>query len=126
MTAHLDTFCRDNLPPIDSWPDFVFDRPELRYPDRLNAAAELLDHHDADRPCLLTPSGERWSYGEVRETVNRIANVLAELGIVPGNRVLLRGPNTPYLVLNAGTLRGLIRRRRGMTVGEVRRSRPSW
>ncbi|HEY4020201.1 MAG TPA: AMP-binding protein [Pseudonocardiaceae bacterium] len=97
-TAHLDTFCRDNLPPADSWPEFVFDLPELHYPDRLNAAVELLDQHDADRPCLLTTAGERWTYGEVRETVNRVANVLTDLGIVPGNRVLLRGPNTPWLV----------------------------
>jgi 2-aminobenzoate-CoA ligase len=99
MTAHQDTFCRDNLPPRDQWPDFVFDLPELHYPDRLNAAVELLEPHDPQRPCLLTPSGERWTYGEVRATTNRIANVLTELGIVPGNRVLLRGPNTPYLVM---------------------------
>ncbi len=98
MTAHLDTFCRDHLPPIGSWPEFVFDLPELHYPDRLNAAVELLDPHDADRPCLLTPAGERWTYGGVREQVARIANVLTDLGIVPGNRVLLRGPNTPQLV----------------------------
>jgi 2-aminobenzoate-CoA ligase len=99
MTAHLDTFCRDNLPPAGQWPEFVFDLPELQYPDRLNAAVELLEPHDAARPCLLTPDGEQWTYGEVRRMVNRIANVLTELGIVPGNRVLLRGPNTPYLVM---------------------------
>ncbi|HJP72931.1 MAG TPA: AMP-binding protein [Pseudonocardiaceae bacterium] len=99
MTAHLDTFCRDNLPPVEQWPDFVFDLPELHYPDRLNAAAELLDGPAEDRPCLLAPSGERWTYGEARVAVNRIAHVLTELGIVPGNRVLLRGPNTPFLVL---------------------------
>src|SRR5437899_8909082 len=98
MTAHQDTFCRDHLPPTDQWPEFVFDLPELHYPDRLNAAVELLDPHDANRPCLLAPSGEQWTYGQVRETTNRIANVLTELGIVSGNRVLLRGPNTPYLV----------------------------
>jgi 2-aminobenzoate-CoA ligase len=94
----VDTFCRDNLPPTDSWPEFVFDLPELRYPDRLNVAVELLDQHDPDRPCLLTPSGERWTYGQLRERVNRIANVLSDAGVVPGNRVLLRGPNTPWLV----------------------------
>jgi 2-aminobenzoate-CoA ligase len=97
-SAHVDTFCRDNLPPRDSWPEFVFDRPELHYPDRLNIAVELLEPHDAGRPCLLTTAGERWTYGELREQVNRIANVLVEAGIVPGNRVLLRGPNTPWLV----------------------------
>jgi 2-aminobenzoate-CoA ligase len=98
-SAHLDTFCRDNLPPVSSWPEFVFDLPELRYPERLNCAVELVDRHGAHRPCLLTPSGERWTYGRVHTTVNRIANVLTRrFGMVPGNRVLLRGPNTPWLV----------------------------
>ena len=42
-SAHADTFCRDNLPPPEQWPEFVFDLPELSYPARLNCAAELLD-----------------------------------------------------------------------------------
>jgi 2-aminobenzoate-CoA ligase len=102
-SAHVDTFCRDNLPPVDQWPEFRFDLPELRYPDRLNCAVALLDdvidRHGADRPCLLSPGGERWTYGELLATSNRIAELLVdELGIVPGNRVLLRGPNNPWLV----------------------------
>ena len=56
-SAHLDTFCRDRLPPRDQWPEFRFDLPELNYPERLNCAAELLDataaRDGADRPCLL-------------------------------------------------------------------------
>ena len=39
-SAHLDTFCRDRLPPQDQWPEFRFDLPELNYPERLNCAAE--------------------------------------------------------------------------------------
>src|SRR4029453_17317288 len=102
-SAHVDTFTRDNLPPVDQWPDFVFDLPELRYPDRLNCAEELLHGSIArfgpHRPCLRDASGTVWSYGQVREGVNKIAQVLAEdLGILPGNRVLLRGPNNPELV----------------------------
>lgn len=102
-SAHVDTFCRDHLPPSATWPDFVFDLPGLQYPDRLNCAVELLDEvidqRGPDRPCLLTPGGEVWSYGHVRDTANRIATVLTgECGIVPGNRVLLRGPNNPWLV----------------------------
>ena len=42
-TAHLDTFARDRLPPRDTWPELLFTLPELHYPARLNAAAELLD-----------------------------------------------------------------------------------
>jgi 2-aminobenzoate-CoA ligase len=101
-SAHLDTFVRDNLPPRAEWPDFLFTLPELDYPERLNCVSELLDRWvasgDGDRPCLITP-GEQVSYSQVAERVNRIANVLArELGLVPGNRVLVRGPNSPMTV----------------------------
>jgi 2-aminobenzoate-CoA ligase len=102
-SAHVDTFSRDNLPPVESWPEFVFDLPDVQYADRLNCGVELLDRtielHGADRPCLLSPTEERWTYGELLATSNRIAHVLVdELGVVPGNRVLLRGPNNPWLV----------------------------
>ncbi len=101
-TAYPDTFCRDNLPPTDSWPEMPVLLPELHYPERLNCAVELLDAtvaaHGADRNCLLSPD-RTWSYGELQATVNRIAHVLTvDLHLVPGNRVLLRGPNNPLLV----------------------------
>jgi 2-aminobenzoate-CoA ligase len=102
-SAHVDTFCRDNLPPEGQWPDFLLDLPDVRYPDRLNCASELLDattaRLGADRPCLRTPEGEVWTYGDLLAAANRIATVLVrDLGIVPGNRVLLRGPNNAALV----------------------------
>jgi 2-aminobenzoate-CoA ligase len=111
-SAHVDTFCRDNLPPDDQWPDLEFTLPELLYPERLNAADELLNPTiaagGADRPCLLSPTGS-WSYGQTAARACQIARVLTEdLGLVPGNRVLLRGPNNPWLaacwlgVLKAG------------------------
>ncbi|MEU6017561.1 AMP-binding protein [Streptomyces sp. NPDC047515] len=101
-SAHLDTFAREHLPPPDQWPELLFDLPELRYPDRLNCAAELLDRTvdrlGPDRPAFRTPDGGVWSYGELRDRVDRIAHVLTDdLGVVPGNRVLLRGPTTPRL-----------------------------
>jgi len=43
MSAHVDTFARDHLPPRDQWPEFLYDLPELRYPAALNCAAELLE-----------------------------------------------------------------------------------
>src|SRR5215470_11701359 len=104
-SAHFDTFCRDNLPPADQWPDLEFTLPELAYPDRLNCAAALLTDTIAelgpDRPCLLPqdPDEQVWNYGDLAGTAAQIAAVLTEdLGVVPGNRVLLRGPNNPWLV----------------------------
>jgi 2-aminobenzoate-CoA ligase len=111
VSAHVDTFARDHLPPPAEWPELHFDLPELRYPDRLNCAAELLDHADPGRPVFHTPAGPSWTYGELRARVDRIAHVLTrDLGVVPGNRVLLRGPTTPWLaacwlaVLKAGAV----------------------
>jgi 2-aminobenzoate-CoA ligase len=97
-SAHLDTFTADNLPAKDQWPDFKFLLPELHYPERLNCAAELLDRWIEEgkggRTCLISPD-ETLTYAALQERVNRIANVLTrDLGMVPGNRVLLRAPNT--------------------------------
>jgi 2-aminobenzoate-CoA ligase len=114
-SAHVDTFCRDNLPPFEQWPELVFDLEDVHYPERLNGAVELLDRVVADlgpdRPCLLAPGAEPWSYGEVLDRVNRLANLLRDrFQIVPGNRVLLRAPNNPWLavcwlaVLKAGAV----------------------
>ena len=134
-SAHLDSFTRDHLPPRDEWP--VFDKGglhELDYPKRLNAAVELLDRMVEKgfgaRPCLRregvawkqtvdpdghhpvaepVPTAEIWTYADLLERANRIANVLVnELGLEPGERVLLRDANTPmmaacwFAVLKAG------------------------
>ena len=101
-SAHTDTFCRDNLPPRDQWPDLRFDLPELRYPERLNCGEALLDaavaHFGPDRPCLRTPT-ETWTYGDLLRRANQAAQVFTDdFGLVPGNRVLLRGPNNPWLI----------------------------
>ena len=102
-SGHRDSFARDNLPPPEQWPALLFDLPELRYPERLNCAAALIDRHvaagDGARLAVLAPDGSRWSYAELAERVDRIANVLTgHLGMVPGNRVLLRAANTPMMV----------------------------
>ncbi|MDQ3424353.1 MAG: AMP-binding protein, partial [Actinomycetota bacterium] len=102
-SAHVDTFCRDHLPAPELWPELRFDLPDVQYPDRLNCAVELLDsvvaEHGADRPCLLSPDGPVWTYADLLRVSNQVAHVLTdEYGVVPGNRVLLRGPNNPWLV----------------------------
>ncbi|MFY8039314.1 MAG: AMP-binding protein [Bosea sp. (in: a-proteobacteria)] len=102
VSAHQDTFAADNLPPRALWPDRRFMLPELQYPERINAVSELLDGHLArghgHAPCLIGHDGQVWSYAETAKAVNRIANVLTgSLGLKPGNRVLLRAPNSPLL-----------------------------
>ncbi len=100
-SAHVDTFARDRLPPPEQQPDYLFDAPELQFPERLNCADELLDRwirtgHGA-RVCVRG-NGVRWTYADLHEQASRIARVLVdEFHLVPGNRVLLRGPNCPML-----------------------------
>ena len=98
-TSHMDTFARDNLPPPDDWPDFT---SPLSYPARLNCAAELLDTMatgpHGDRPALHF-EGRTITYRALLAETNRIAHVLVDdLSVIPGNRILLRGPNNPMLV----------------------------
>ncbi|MDE2371815.1 MAG: AMP-binding protein [Burkholderiales bacterium] len=100
-SAHIDRYAIEHLPPREQWPEMLFELPELQFPPRLNCAVELLDRAVAagrgDNPCIYG-AGVRWSYAELQSQVNRIARVLVdELGVVPGNRVLLRGANSPML-----------------------------
>ena len=88
-----DTFVRDRLPPPELLPEFRFDLPELQYPERLNAAAELLKGGAPDALAVVNDHG-RWTYAELDDFSGRIARLLVEEhGLIPGNRVLLRGPN---------------------------------
>lgn len=97
-SAHTDTFTRDNLPDESDWPELHFDLPELQYPERLNAAKALLGGADPTRPAILWNSGA-WTYADLSEKANRIANALtSHLGLKAGNRVLLRGRNTPMMI----------------------------
>ncbi|MBV6521721.1 MAG: Benzoate--CoA ligase [Gemmatimonadaceae bacterium] len=112
-SAHIDRFVERSLPPRPLWPRMDYSTtPELAYPDRLNCAVELLDaaivRGWGDRIVFHTPDGE-WTYRDLNDRANRIARVLTEdLGLIAGNRVLLRGPNTPMMaacwfgVLKAG------------------------
>ena len=99
-SAHVDTFARDNLPPFDAWPDFIFSLPELDYPAQQNCVDPLLDKHVREGrgdKVAVRSLDESWTYAEFQGRVNRIANVLHnDVGIVPGNCVLLRFPNSPF------------------------------
>ena len=113
LTGHVDTFCAEMAPPRELWPVRDWSGiPELTYPDWMNCAGELLDSviegGRGERIVFRFPGGT-WTYHHLHETANRIAHVLVDdFGVVPGNRVLLRGPNNPMLaacwfaVLKAG------------------------
>tara|TARA_B100000900_G_scaffold365093_1_gene340127 strand:- start:825 stop:2444 length:1620 start_codon:yes stop_codon:yes gene_type:complete len=99
-SAHTDTFTRDNLPPVDQWPDFLLD--DFDYPDQLNAGYELTDAMVAkgfsDNTALIG-NGRKRTYKELTDWTNRLANALVDdLGLEPGNRVMIRSANNPAMV----------------------------
>ncbi len=99
-SAHTDMFSRDNLPPQEQWPEFAMDG--FDYPEILNVGVALTDEMVAkgfgDHTALIG-NGRRRTYKELTDWTNRIAHVLVEdLGVKPGNRVLIRSANNPAMV----------------------------
>jgi len=108
MTFVQDDFAKNAVPAAAAQPEFLFTLPDLQYPAQLNAAAHLLNYQAAEALAVINDAGH-WTYGEMNDLSNRIARLLREEeGLIPGNRVLLRGPNTAMLfaawagVLKAG------------------------
>jgi 2-aminobenzoate-CoA ligase len=103
ISAHYDTFVRDHLPPRDLWPDLIFTIPEVRYPDQLNCVVELLDswvqQGRGDAAAIYSAAGSL-TYQQLQERVDQVAYVLTnDLGLIPGNRVLLRSANNAMLAI---------------------------
>jgi 2-aminobenzoate-CoA ligase len=99
-SAHTDTYARDHLPPLEQWPDLILDG--FDYPAVLNAGVELTDAMVAkgfgDHTALIG-NGRRRTYKELSDWTNRLAHALVEnLGVKPGNRVLIRSANNPAMV----------------------------
>ena len=88
-----DNFVEQRLPSADQLPDFQL----LDYPKRLNAAAELLKGGKPGDLAIVNAHG-RWTYAQLSETSGKVARLLVDTGLVPGNRVLLRGPDRKSVV----------------------------
>jgi 2-aminobenzoate-CoA ligase len=98
MTAGL----ADALPVPALMPERIYTLPELRYPPRLNVAEQLLDANaDGDRAgrTAVAAGGTTITYGELAGRVNRLCHGLRDLGLEPGDRILLRLPNVPEFVI---------------------------
>ncbi|MCC6245858.1 MAG: AMP-binding protein [Gemmatimonadaceae bacterium] len=104
-SAHVDNFARDHLPPVDQWP-VMHVNGVYNAPARLNAAVELLDaaltEGHGDRVALVTPAADgvfqETTYAELAQLVDALAHVLVhDMGLVSGNRVLLRGFNGRWM-----------------------------
>ena len=103
MTAHHDLFVQQFLPQKTEMPDLI-NLETFGYPEILNCAEPLLDdaikEGNGTKKAVIMDEGE-WSYSDLQKDSNQIARVLVEdLNMIPGNRVLLRAPNS-YSMLAA-------------------------
>jgi 2-aminobenzoate-CoA ligase len=103
MKHYTDNFAHDNLPGLDLQPNYVFlDLPQFHQPEMLNCVERLLDNHikeGRENTICLRTFEETWTYQDLYDKANQIAHVLVnDLGLVPGNRVLIRSANNPMMV----------------------------
>ena len=102
-SAQTDRFVHDRLPTPAQSPELRYDLPHLLIADQANLVASLMARAARegwlDRPCLRSDNCTL-SYAQVSAQVSRIAQVLVQgFGLVPGNRVLLRGGNSMGMAL---------------------------
>ena len=102
-SGHIDSFTRDHLPPQGQWPDFRFDLADLDYPDRMNCGAELLDkniENGLGDQVAIYSKARTLTYAELLKEANHLAHFLVDdMGVEPGNRVLLHGSNSADLIV---------------------------
>jgi len=102
-SAQTDRFVHDRLPPPEQWPRISYDLSELQLLAQVNLVQALFEgvarRGLGDRPLLRSPR-RTLSYAQARIEVARLAQALVEdYGLVPGNRVLLRGGNSIGMAL---------------------------
>ena len=73
-----------------------------------NLYSQLAAHFPRDpaAPCMILPDGRVWTYGDVEHASARMANLIVELGLQPGDRVAAQVEKTPEaLVLYLAAIR---------------------
>src|ERR1700749_3010446 len=70
--------------------------------DHLPDVLTLYASSQPDKPAVIDdrPGGNvvSWTYARLEAEANRLANVLASLGVGPGDKVIWCGPNSPQVV----------------------------
>jgi 2-aminobenzoate-CoA ligase len=102
MFRYEDNFAHDSLPPKALQPEYIFGHPEFEMPEDLNCAERLLDIHIKEgrgNATAIQTFDTKWTFKDLYEKSNQIAHVLIDdMGLVSGNRVLIRSANNPMMV----------------------------
>jgi 2-aminobenzoate-CoA ligase len=102
MKHYEDNFAHSHLPHASLMPECFTGHPDFEFPEDLNCVERLLDRHitegNGEKIAIRTFEGN-WNYRELYEKANQVAHVLREeMGLIPGNRVLIRSANNPMYV----------------------------
>jgi acyl-coenzyme A synthetase/AMP-(fatty) acid ligase len=102
MNCHVDTFVKDRYPEQSHLPELILDPHLIDLRTHINAAVALLDdtieRGHGHRTAVVADDGI-WTFSQLLEDVSRASAVFQAAGVVPGNRILLRGPNNGWLVI---------------------------
>jgi 2-aminobenzoate-CoA ligase len=90
------------LPPPELRPKRIYNLDEFRnIPQKFNSTEVLLDQTAAkygDKVAIYFDE-QRVTYKQLQASVNRVANGLKKLGVEEGDRVLMRMPNIPPIIV---------------------------
>ncbi|EMA07487.1 AMP-dependent synthetase and ligase [Haloferax denitrificans ATCC 35960] len=84
-------------------PSLVHALPELHYPEHVNVVTELVDRHVSEGRgdnVAIRFEDEELTYAELQRQVNRLGNGLVNLGVEPGDRVVVRFTNRPEAIVS--------------------------
>ncbi|WP_227377676.1 acyl-CoA synthetase [Haladaptatus halobius] len=98
-----DNIPQTYLPDDPDSPDLVHAIPEVHYPKQINAATELVDRHVEEgrgENVAIYFEDETITYKELQVRINRLGNSLLNLGIEPGDRVVIRFTNRPEAIVS--------------------------
>jgi 2-aminobenzoate-CoA ligase len=103
QSVQADRFVHERLPPLEQCAEMRYDLPGLRISEQANLVdvllARIAERGQLHRPFLRSGS-LTLTYAQAAAQIDRIAQVLTEdFGLVPGNRVLLRGGNSIGMAL---------------------------
>ncbi|WP_187367360.1 acyl-CoA synthetase [Haloferax sp. KTX1] len=87
----------------DVGPKLVHALPELHYPEHVNVVTELVDRHVSEGRgdnVAIRFEDEELTYAELQRQVNRLGNGLVNIGVEPGDRVVVRFTNRPEAIVS--------------------------
>ena len=91
------------LPDAENEPQLIHPTPEAHYPKHINVAEQLVDRNveeGREDSVAIYFEEQEITYGQLQDRVNKAANGFEELGVEPGDRVMVRFPNRPEALIS--------------------------